>query len=429
MMKYFAAIAEPISDAAPCGPDPEADPEIQNFLATAEGQLPASFRDFKKKDFDAAGQIKQITGLLNRSRDLRLLVLAAKYFILSEDICGFADCLQAMSILVRERWEHVHPAAIDQDFALRAAYLKSLDDIPTVILPLQHAPLVKDRRLGPLSFRAHLVATKQAAARKDEEVPDAAAIRDAFLKAEDLDSLKAIFAAIAAAGSALKDIRNPFVERVGYEHAPSFDQLPALLGNIEDYLKSVLQEREPPAAPAIESETAAEAIGAPDQSSEAKPAVTGTLPPIGSVPDALEALKAIEAYYTTFEPSNPARLLIKQAHQLVGKSFVEAMQILAPELASQTSIKIRGDAPFALNFDQLSNLIGGEANEAALGAPAQTYRAATRADASRLMTAVEMYYRKQEPSSPIPLLVERARLFIDKDFSALLKEMLKSTET
>jgi type VI secretion system protein ImpA len=41
------------------------------------------------------------------------------------------------------------------------------------------------------------------------------------------------------------------------------------------------------------------------------------------------------------------------------------------------------------------------------------------------MAVVEAFYRKNEPSSPIPLLIERARLFINKDFHSLLREVVK----
>jgi type VI secretion system protein ImpA len=201
------------------------------------------------------------------------------------------------------------------------------------------------------------------------------------------------------------------------------------LTGIEDYLRSVLQEREPAASAALESETPGDAASAtPGPTSDAKPAASGALPPLNSVLDAAEALKAIEAYYGEFEPSSPSKLLIRQAQQLVGKSFIEAMQMLAPELASKSSIKIQGEAPFALSFERLKSLAGGEAPIAPSNNSPQVYKVATRAEAARLMSAVEAYYRAHEPSSPIPLLVERARLFVDKDFSSLLKEMLKQPE-
>ena len=59
---------------------------------------------------------------------------------------------------------------------------------------------------------------------------------------------------------------------------------------------------------------------------------------------------------------------------------------------------------------------------------ARTYSAATRTEASALMRKVEQFYRTTEPSSPIPLLVERARNFVAKDFASLLKEMAKKDE-
>ena len=48
-MLSFATISHPVSEDSPCGPDPELDPEILNFLAVAEGQLPATYREFNRK--------------------------------------------------------------------------------------------------------------------------------------------------------------------------------------------------------------------------------------------------------------------------------------------------------------------------------------------------------------------------------------------
>ncbi len=146
---------------------------------------------------------------------------------------------------------------------------------------------------------------------------------------------------------------------------------------------------------------------------------------LNSVTEASNALESVLAYYSVSEPSSPARLLIKQAHQLVGKSFVEAMRVLAPGLTESTNIKIGGDALFTLDFSQLSSLAedGGDAsnNEG----DARSFSAVTRAEASQLMRSVEQFYRRTEPSSPIPLLVEKARTFAAKDFTSLLKEMVK----
>lgn len=47
----------------------------------------------------------------------------------------------------------------------------------------------------------------------------------------------------------------------------------------------------------------------------------------------------------------------------------------------------------------------------------------SREDAIRALDAVASYFRLNEPSSPIPLLLERARRLVAKDFLALLEEL------
>ncbi len=47
----------------------------------------------------------------------------------------------------------------------------------------------------------------------------------------------------------------------------------------------------------------------------------------------------------------------------------------------------------------------------------------SRADALRLLDVACQYYRRYEPSSPLPLLIERARRLADKDFIEILRDM------
>ena len=47
----------------------------------------------------------------------------------------------------------------------------------------------------------------------------------------------------------------------------------------------------------------------------------------------------------------------------------------------------------------------------------------TRADALRLLDLVCRYYQRYEPSSPLPLLIERARRLADKDFMEILRDL------
>jgi len=47
--------------------------------------------------------------------------------------------------------------------------------------------------------------------------------------------------------------------------------------------------------------------------------------------NAQQALAAIAEYYSRLEPSSPTLPLVRQAHQLIGKSFFEVMSILVPQ--------------------------------------------------------------------------------------------------
>jgi type VI secretion system protein ImpA len=416
----FADIAAPIAEDLPCGPDPDGNPEIETFVAAAESDLPVSFFKFDRSKLDAPAQLDRIAVLLQQSRDLRLVVLAAKLSILSGNIAEFSDAASAIARLLMERWDDVHPRGTDGDYSLRSAYVSALDDLPTVILPLQAAPLVNDRRIGAVTYRAQLVASGAVPRREKEEVPDRTALHEALVRA-GLDGLKAILEPVSRIGVALEEIRKAFAEHAGFEQVPDFPNLSPLVADIEVFLKGILSDVDPSFAL---SQAAAGSESGPETALE-KPQPSG-FPPLLGTADAGEALKAIERYYTHNEPSSPAVLLIRQAQQLIGKSFVEALQSLAPALMEKAAIRIGADAPFALTMAQLKTLAG--QSPAAPGAngeaPPQSYAVSTRGDAAMLMDAIEKFYRRQEPSSPIPLLLERARLFVDRDFSTLLKDVM-----
>lgn len=422
-MAVYAGVEDQISADSPCGPDPDGDPEAQNFLSVAEGQLPASYRTFNKKSFEAKQTLSTLGDYLKKSRDVRYLILAAKYHILSDDLPGFVDAITATNALLSAQWDHCHPTEAAGGAELRSAFLKSLDDLPTVVLPLQSATLINDKRLGALSMRSILIGEKKLPARDGEAVVDPSGIKDAFLRIEPLQQLVDLQASLQTILASLDALRQLFIDKADHQTAPQFEQLPDLVRSIHAYVGDIVATRQPGLA-----ETEPDGEASPQES-----AATVASPPSGprdvaSVKEASNALAAILAYYAAHEPSSLARLLIKQAHQLVGKSFVEVMKILAPGLVEKAKVQIGGTAPFALNFAQLSALAADEGKPAEGEAEARSYTVATRAEATALMRQVEIFYNNIEPSSPIPMLIEKARNFVAKDFNALLTEISRKDE-
>ncbi|WP_413989656.1 ImpA family type VI secretion system protein [Labrys okinawensis] len=422
-MAVYAGLEDQISADSPCGPDPDGDPEAQNFLSVAEGQLPASYRTFNKKSFEAKQTLSSLRDYLKKSRDVRYLILAAKYHILSDDLQGFIDAITATNALLSAQWEHCHPTEAAGGAELRSAFLKSLDDLPTVVLPLQSATLINDKRLGALSMRSILVGEKKLPVRDGETIVDPSGIKDAFLRFEPLQQLVDLQASLQTILASLDGLRQLFIDKADHQTAPQFEQLPELVQSIRAYLGDIVATRQPGLA-----ETEPDEEAGIEESAATVASPSSGPRDVASVKEASNALAAILAYYAGHEPSSLARLLIKQAHQLVGKSFVEVMKILAPGLVEKAKIQIGGTAPFALNFAQLTALAADEGKQVDGEAEARSYTVATRAEATALMRQVELFYNNIEPSSPIPMLIEKARNFVAKDFNALLTEISRKDE-
>jgi type VI secretion system protein ImpA len=69
---------------------------------------------------------------------------------------------------------------------------------------------------------------------------------------------------------------------------------------------------------------------------------------------------------------------------------------------------------------------GAAAGEQAQAPPPPAGGLRTREDAIRLLDDVSEYFRKNEPSSPVPLLLQRAKRLVSKDFMEILRDLTPS---
>jgi type VI secretion system protein ImpA len=429
----FTTLAGPVSDEEPCGPDLDlaGDPDYMNFIARTEGLLPATYfsgpegKPFDRATIDFAAEFATAAPLLDRTRDIRLLALLAKLFILNRDLTGFAACIGLTDTLLNERWDDVHPQGMDGDFGIRMAALESLDDMPPVVFPMQYMPLVNHRRMGPITYRSWMIATGEAKPREGEAILEPAAIETALMEVE-LPALIETRGQFQGLQSALGNLRDICVDRAGADRAAKLERLPDLVGKILKLIEGVVIKRDPSlaAAPADSAE-AADGDGAA--------AAPSTIPAgaVASTRDVADALAAIVDYFGRHEPSSPALLLVRQAEQLMGKSFLEVMRVLVPNHMEQAAVQIGKDKQiFDLPIERLSAFAEGlpvpdeEAAETTDAAAPRRLEAKTRADAIRLLDQIGTYYRVAEPSSPVPFLTDRARSFAERDFLSLLKELL-----
>jgi type VI secretion system protein ImpA len=439
----FAALTAPVTDSDPCGPDLDlsGDADFMNFMARAEGLVPTSYfsgpdgAPFDRSMIDLAAELKNAQPFLEQSRDLRLLALLAKFAVLSRDLESFVVCLRAMAALMENRWDEVHPRGEGGDFTARMAAIETLNDTGPVVIPLQFIPLAQSKRAGAISYRSVMIANGEVTAREGEDPVDRATVDKALMEA-DLDGLIALRGQIEALQTALLAMANLSSARAGSEQAVNLDKTTSLAGKVFGLLNEVITKRDPSAA----------AVAPAAETAEPETAAATSLPGdlIRSNADVAAALTAIDRYFCRSEPSNPALLLVRQAQQLMGKSFLEVMQILVPTHVGQAKFRIGGDHPFEIPIESLSPLAaiehlpepayvnGGDGDSHSEmphgnGSAGPQLSADSRQQAFALLEQIGAYYRIAEPSSPISFITERARSYVNRDFLALLKDLLPAS--
>ncbi len=448
----YSWLLEDTAEEPPCGPDLEqTDPEYFNHLLTAESLLPDSFFKFDRATIDLREQTKILADYLKQCRDIRLLCLEAKFRILFGQPAEFFECLIGIDSLLQTHWDTVYPRGEGEDFMMRSAAISTIEDLKTVILPLEYAPLVTDRRHGPITYRAQRVALGDVGIREGENELDSGTIVETLAAEDHREASEKLYTLGVQAKQALDAIRAVFIDKSGYEFAPTFDGVIAVV----DGITGLIGEARPDLARSDDEDNAGDTEGAdgddPDGGDPEAGAVAG-----GDAGDtrivsqtivvagveisgrgpARQALQSASQYFADNEPSNPALILVHQAQSLVGKSFVDAMQILVPSAVDSARLKVLADKDLELSIDQMRSLssealqnqqveTSGDGTEEAAG---NAFQATNRAEAVALIKGVDQFYRANEPSSPIPMLLGKARKYLNMDFEIILSDLLPKRE-
>lgn len=440
-------LRDPISEEEPCGPDLEAtdDDAFLDYYYEAESIMPeryftpglsddsAEFTPgvlFDRKSIKHKEDKEKITGLLKRSRDLRLLSLLARLMILAGRLDDFAEALEGTADVLEAFPDDVHP----KDHSDRRGALDELGNTVVVGIPLSYCEVAG---AGEVSLRRYQVATGAQKPREGElglvtgtmltelGAPGNAKAVDAAHAA--LDRAAAAFARIKSA--CLRNDLNPF--------NPTVDPTVQTIADIQGLIQSGRNDLQPWSADAAVEEVAETDAAADDADGDTPAGDSPAGAPIAAAPtvvtsiptraDALQTIQAIETYFATHEPAAPALLLITQARLLVGKPLVEAIETLMPDRAAQTRIDLGADTGFVMDMARLKMLAGEAASTAAAAAeapPGPPPVVASRADVAGHLKALEEFYRAREPASPVPVLLFRAKTYLEKDFSAVVAELV-----
>ncbi len=425
----------PISADDPCGPDLdlEGDPDYLNFFAATEGVLPDSYYAFNRETIEFPAAFKTIDALLERTLDVRLLILGAKLAILNRNLEGFAARVGAVAWMLEAYWDECHPRAEGGDFGLRVGQLETLDDGPVVLMPLQYAPLLEASRQGPLSYRDHLVATGAAQPRvvtrlnlqgqeetsADEKFMAPTAI-DRLLRDIEIEKLVKVYETARGLAESVAAIRETTKARGGGKATVKLEKLDGVATGLAEFLRAAVVARDPSLAPGAAGEAGSAEAGAGAPGADAATAAAGPAVPaaFATLAEVDAALASAHGYFLSAEPTSPAVLLIRQARQCLGKNLYEVMQLLAPSAADEARVFVGPDGAFPVPVRNLADAPTAGDN------PAEAEPAATRQAAVATIDAVVQHMQKTQPSSPIPYLLERAKALATRDFVSLLNDLL-----
>lgn len=326
----------PLSEAEPCGANLEFDGDFGALDRASQGKpeqqfgatvIPAEEPDWKEMDGLARG-------LMDRTRDLRVLGQLTVARLRLGGLPDYAALLEVSRGWLADLWDTLHPQLDpedDNDPTLRANALLLVASPAWVLRYLRDLPLVRAPRVGQFSWRQMSMATGQLPPPPNEEPPSETTIRGAFAEA-DPAAVAATAAAVKAARAALRGISNAFENKAGAGTGPNFEDLEKLLHEMDRFLDRFAVHEAAVEQPATET---AEDDAAPVAMVAAGPRTGGasaaSLTSVNTRAEALRLLDLVCQYYERAEPSSPLPLLIRRAQRLAEKSFIEILADLAPD--------------------------------------------------------------------------------------------------
>jgi type VI secretion system protein ImpA len=334
MKSSIESLSQPISEDMPSGENPEYDPQFLEMveLYEAKEKSGASVSDDPQADGgpDWKGVENRAQGLLETSRDLRVLVYAAIASIHTKGVMEFQQHLELLKIYLQDFWDSVHPQLDpedDNDPMLRLNTLDLFNDRSRVGMGLEHVKLVEQRGLGQFGVREVEISQGRETPAKDEEVSDINLIRQVFASSEP-EHLDDLHNAVKGSLALLKEIDAVWMEKTGDPAGPGFEVANEGLKK----MAHVLDEFAPAPSDSGQAEDGSPAAAA---GGEVAAPLSGT---VNSRADVIRALDRICEYYVGNEPSSPVPILLRRAQRLVEKSFMEILEDMAPDGVQQAKL-------------------------------------------------------------------------------------------
>ena len=322
-------LLSPISEALPSGDDLEYDAAFTALEADAQPKAEQQFGDtlIPAVEPEWRALTGRATDLLQRSKDVRVGVLALRAATRTQGLEGFSLGLTLLVGLVDRFWDTLHPqldADDDNDPTMRMNALAPLSDSSMVLRDLYDCVLGTSRAVGAIRVRDIAIAHSKLTASGKDPAYSLPQVTDALL---DIYTATPNVFDLAIGAAALAQQLEALIEaKTGRGDQIDLKPLRTLTHLLRTVCQATVTAANPEAAQAAEAE--ADGNAAPGATRAAGGPMRGE---ISTRQDALQMLDKVIAFLEKTEPGNPAPMLIKRAKRLVGVSFIDIMNDLAPD--------------------------------------------------------------------------------------------------
>lgn len=321
----------PVTAEQPCGENLEYDADFQAMeqasLGKAEQQFGSTIIPAEPADWTRVEKLA--TGLLSRTKDIRVMMALTHAWTRRRGLEGYADGLLLLGQALSLYWDQLWPSLTDGgefDPFYRINALAGLSDKSSLTTTLRQSVLLRSN--------GDEIIVRDAQSLLDGSKTECAGYPGGRVRL--IDELtrggQPGIEAIGQIEGRLQTIRTWLLEQLGESGVPEMEQLLKTVGMIAGVSR------------ASRSDEPVETTSEPQPTlSAAQPAAAVQLPAmtdwrtaqVATRADAQLMLEKVKQYFAQHEPSHPAPLMIDRVQRLIELDFMEIIRDLAPDGVNQ----------------------------------------------------------------------------------------------
>ncbi|MBP9905605.1 MAG: type VI secretion system protein TssA [Rhodoferax sp.] len=342
-MVDLSRLAEPLSDASPCGIDCEYEGDFLALSQAVVGKPEQQFGDtvIPAVEPEWRSVERMATELLSRTKDIRVVVWLTLASTHLHGVAGFSAGVSLVLSLCERYWDDVHPRMVidgDEDPYLRINALSALSDSGggfsdgSGIMRTFRASSLVSQPLQITVRDVELCMAKDSSARYSDAQITMALANAAKANVGAVDDFRQARAAITALNVLVG-------ERFGSGEQPDLSAMMALLKSVSLMIDRVGEGS---------TGSASDDSGPEELENPGAVENSGSLVASGAIrsrADVNRALERICEYLERYEPSNPAVLFARRAQNMLDRNFLDIMLELSPDSVQQLQLITGGKLP------------------------------------------------------------------------------------